>query len=96
MRGCRQFIGAGRAWGKTDPNPTDRHNAGSKHNLFVDASSAPLNIIHMGANRHDSTRLVLLLDGMPFIAAKRGRLLVKPRHVQAERGYDCEAYRRLL
>src|SRR6476661_5363995 len=63
-RDCRQFVGAGRAWGKkTGPSPTDRRKAGSKHHLLVDAAGTPLNVILTGANRHDSTQLMPLLDG---------------------------------
>jgi transposase len=40
--------------------------------------------------------LLPLLDGVPPIAGRRGRALTRPRHVQADRGYDCEAYRRIL
>jgi transposase len=37
-----------------------------------------------------------LIDGMPKIAGRRGHPLVKPKFVQADRGYDCERYRTLL
>ncbi len=37
-----------------------------------------------------------LLDGLQPIAGRRGRPLHKPQCVQADRGYDCEAYRRVL
>jgi hypothetical protein len=76
---------------KTGPNPTDRRKAGSKHNLIVDADGTPLNTVLTGANRHDSTQLMPLLDGLPSISGRRGRPLCKPKCVQAERGYDCEA-----
>lgn len=33
---------------------------------------------------------------MAPIAGKRGRPLKRPRHVQTDRGYDCERYRRIL
>jgi transposase len=81
---------------KTGPNPTDRRKAGSKHHILVDGNGTPLNIILTAANRHDSTQLMPLLAGMPPIAGRRGRPLIKPRCVQADRGYDCEQYRRLL
>jgi transposase len=55
-----------------------------------------LNVILTGANRHDSTQLMPLLEGLPPIAGRRGRPLRKPQRVQADRGYDCEAYRRIL
>jgi len=55
-----------------------------------------LNVILTAANRHDSTQLMPLLDGLPPIAGRRGRPLRKPKCVQADRGYDCEAYRQIL
>jgi hypothetical protein len=85
-RDCRQLISARCAWGKkTEPNPTDRRKAGSKHHLIVDGNGTPLNVILTGANRHDSTQLMPLLDGMPAIAGRRGRPLRKPGCVQADR-----------
>jgi transposase len=81
---------------KTGPNPTDRRKTGSKHHLMVDAAGTPLNAILTGANRHDSTQLMPLLGGVPPIAGRRGRPLRKPQYMQADRGYDCEAYRRIL
>jgi transposase len=81
---------------KTGPNPTDRRKAGSKHHLLVDATGTPLNVILTSANRHDSTQLMPLLDGLPPIAGRRGQPSRKPQRVQADRGYDCQAYRRLL
>jgi transposase len=53
-------------------------------------------VILTGANRHDSTQLMPLLEGLPAIAGRRGRPLRKPQRVQADRGYDCAAYRRIL
>ncbi|SNS81837.1 transposase, IS4 family [Noviherbaspirillum humi] len=81
---------------KTGPNPTDRRKTGSKHHLLVDANGTPLNIILTGANWHDSTQLMPLLDTMPAVAGRRGRPLRKPKCVQADRAYDCERYRCLL
>jgi transposase len=81
---------------KTGPHPTDQREAGSKNPFFVDAAGTPLSMILTGANRHDSTQLMPLLDGLQPIAGRRGRPLHKPQCVQADRGYDCEAYRRVL
>ncbi len=96
-RDCRLLVGTCRAWGKkTGPHPTDRRKAGSKHHLVVDGNGTPLNVILSGANRHDSTQLLPLLDGVPPIAGRPGRPLAKPACVQADRAYDGEAYRRSL
>jgi transposase len=81
---------------KTGSNPTDRHKAGSKHHLLVDAGGTPLNVILTGENRHDSTQLMSLLDGLPSIAGRRGRPLRKPQRMQADRGYGWEAHRQIL
>ena len=37
-----------------------------------------------------------LLDGIPPIAGRLGHPLIKPKCVQADRGYDCERYRDIL
>jgi hypothetical protein len=79
--------------GETGPNPTDRRKTGSKHHLLVDDNGTPINIILTGANRHDSTQLMPLIEGMPSIAGRRGHPLVKPKCVQADRGYNSERYR---
>lgn len=72
--------------GETGPNPTDRRKAGSKHHLLVDAAGTPLNVILTGANRHNSTQFMPLLDGLPPIGGRRGRPLRKPQCVQADHG----------
>jgi transposase len=82
--------------GKTGPNPTDRRKAGSKHHLVVNGNGTPLNVILTAANRHDSTQLMPLLDGVLPITGRCGRPLVKPQRVQADRAYDCERYRCIL
>jgi transposase len=73
-----------------------RRRSGSKHHLVFDGNGTPLNVILTGANRHDSTQLMPLLDGMPAIGGQRGRPLRRPGHVQADCAYDCEHYRRVL
>jgi IS5 family transposase len=56
----------------------------------------PLSIILTGANRHDVTQLLPLIDAIPVIRGIRGRPLQKPQVVYADRGYDSEAHRRRL
>src|SRR3569833_1311562 len=64
-RDCRQLISACRAWGeKTGPNPTDRRKAGSKHHLVVDDNRTPQKEKQTNTNRHDSTQLMPLLNGI--------------------------------
>ncbi len=49
-----------------------------------------------GANRHDSTQLIALVDLIPAIRGKTGAPLRKPGCVVADRGYDCDAHRMTL
>jgi transposase len=96
-RNCRQFIDTRRGGGKkTGPNPTDRRRAGSKHHILTDAQGIPLNVILTGANAHDVTQLLPLVDGIAPVAGKPGRPKRKPDLVQADRGYDSAAHRRAL
>jgi hypothetical protein len=50
-------------------------------------------VILTGANRHDVTQLHALVDAIPQIGGKRGRLLSKPLIVQGDRGYDHDKNR---
>ncbi|MBW8837050.1 MAG: IS5 family transposase [Burkholderia sp.] len=86
-------VGSGQ---KTGPNPTDRARPGSKHHLVTEAQGIPLGLILTGANRHDVTQLLPLIDAIPPIRGKRGRPLSKPAIVQGDRGYDHDKYRRPL
>jgi transposase len=84
-------------WGaKTGPNPTDRRKLGSKHHILTDAEGTPLTVKTTGANRHDVTQLLPLVDGIPPIAGKPGRPRQKPDCVQGDRGYDSEPHRQAL
>lgn len=95
--GGRFGFGAGRFWGaKTGPNPTDRRKKGSKHHLVTDANGIPLSVILTGANRHDVTQLLPLVDSIPAIAGKVGRPIRRPDCVLGDRGYDSEPHRREL
>jgi len=90
----RQRLGAsGFGGSSTGPNPTDRRKLGSKHHLVVEAHGIPLATILTGANRHDSTQLIPLIDA---IGGKIGAPLRKPACVVADRGYDCNDHRMTL
>ncbi len=82
--------------GKTGPNPTDRRKPGSKHHLITDAQGIPLAIILTGANRHDVTQLLPLVEAIPPIRGKRGRPRRRPDRVQGDRAYHSEPHRRVL
>lgn len=96
-RGGRQLLHSRRGRGeKTGPNPTDRRRPGSKHHVITDAQGIPLNAIVTGANDHDVTQLLPLVDGIPPIAGKVGHPQRKPKTLQADRAYDSNAHRAAL
>ncbi len=93
----RFFVSAGRFWGaKTGPNPTDRRKKGSKHHLVTDANGIPLSVTLTGANRHDVTQLLPLVDSIPPIAGKVGRPIRRPDSLLGDRAYDSEPHRQQL
>lgn len=81
---------------KTGPNPTDRRKLGSKHHVITDANGIPLAATLTGANRHDVTQLLPLLDKIPPVQGKRGRPRRRPKHVQGDRAYDSEPHRKAV
>jgi transposase len=62
----------------------------------VDAGGIPLATILTGANRHDVTQLIPLIDAIPPIAGKIGAPLTKPRQVMGDRAYDSDPHRKQL
>ena len=80
-------------WKKTGPNPTDRAKPGSKHHVLTDAQGIPLTVHLTGANAHDVTELLPLVDSIPSLAGKAGHPKSKPDLVQADRGYDSDPHR---
>jgi transposase len=62
----------------------------------TDAQGIPLVIRLTGANRHDVTQLLSLVEAIPPIAGKVGRPLQRPVSVLGARGYDSEPHRRAL
>jgi len=92
-----QFLNSCRVWGKkTGPNPTDRRKAGSKHHVISDGQGIPLAVILTGANAHDVTQLLPLVEAIPAVKGKPGRPRRKPDVVQGDRGYDSEPHRKTL
>ena len=81
---------------KTGPNPTDRRKLGSKHHMLTDANGIPLAFTLTGANRHDVTQLLPLLDGIPHVKGKRGAPRFRPKHVQGDRAYDSQPHRKAI
>lgn len=83
-------------WGaQTGPNPTDRRKSGTKHHIITDANGIPLAATVTGANRHDVTQLLPLVDAIPPVSGKPGRPRKRPDRVQGDRAYHsrmhCEA-----
>ena len=56
----------------------------------------PLACILTGANRHDVTQLIPLIDAIPPIKGKVGTPLRKPKEVMGDRGYDSDPHRMIL
>jgi len=79
----------------TGPNPTDRRKPGSKHHVITDASGIPLATTLTGANAHDVTQLLPLVDSIPKIHSQSGKRR-RPKRVQGDRAYDSEPHRKRL
>ena len=93
----RQCVSPCGGWGeKTGPNPTDRRKLGSKHHVITEAQGIPLATLLTGANAHDVTQLLPLVDAIPPIRGKPGRPRQKPEALQGDRGYDSEPHRQAL
>jgi len=56
----------------------------------------PLAALLTGANRHDVTQLLPLIEAIPPVRGKRGRPRRRPERVQGDRGYDSEPHRQQL
>src|SRR5437762_8410906 len=78
--------------GKPGPNTTDRRKPGSKHHTLTDAHGIPLNVILTGANRHDVTQLLPLIDSAPPVAGKPGHPRQHPESIYGDRAYDSEPH----
>jgi transposase len=80
----------------TGPNPTDRAKAGIKHHVLTDVNGVPLAATVTGANRHDVTQLLPLVDAFPTIRGKPSAPITKSPAVIGDRGYDSDPHRREL
>ena len=56
----------------------------------------PLAALLTGANRHDVTQLLPLVDAIPPVRGKRGRPRRRPERVQGDRAYDSDPHRRQI
>jgi len=64
--------------------------------LLTDANGVPIVFTLTGANRHDSTQLLTLVNRVPSIRGKRGAPRYRFDKLVADRAYDCEADREAL
>ena len=74
----------------------DRRKNGSKHHLAVDAAGVPLAAKLTGANRHDVTRLIPLIEAIPPIRGLPGAPLRKPKAAMGDRAFDSDPHRMRL
>lgn len=89
-------VRAGHGGEKTGKSPVDRSKLGSKHYLLVESRGVPLSVSLTGANRHDNTQLLNLVESIPPVKGKRGRPRQKPKRLQGDRAYDSEPHRQAL
>ena len=60
--------------------------------MITDAEGVPLAAILTGANAHDVTQLMPLVQAIPAVKGKRGRPRRRPGAVQGDRAYDSEPH----
>jgi len=77
---------------KVGQNPTDRRKAWSKPNVITDGNGIPLAVTLTGANTHDVTQLLPLVEVVPPIRGKPIRPRRKPSFLVADCGYDSEPH----
>jgi transposase len=64
--------------------------------LAVDAGGVPLATILTGANAHDVTQLIPLVEAIPPVRGTPGAPLRKPEVVMGDRAYDSDPHRMKL
>jgi transposase len=64
--------------------------------VLTDAGGVPLVVQTAPANLHDSQTLLPLVVELPQVAGKPGRPKRKPDRLMADKGFDCQALRKLL
>ena len=81
---------------KRAPVPQIARKSGSKHHLLTDAGGIPLAATVTGANAHDVTQLLPLVEAIPPVRGQRGRPRRRPLRLQGDRAYDSEPHRQAL
>ena len=64
--------------------------------MLTEANGTPLSATLTGANRHDVTQLLPLVDGVPPVRGQRGRPRRRPQRLYADRAYDSRRHRQEL
>ena len=64
--------------------------------MLSDANGVPLSFKVTGANAHDITQLLPLVEAIPPVRGKVGKPRQRPDKVQGDRGYDSEPHREAL
>ena len=64
--------------------------------MITEGNGVPLAATLTGANRHDVTQLLPLVDGVPPVRGKRGRPRRRPQRLYADRAYDSREHRQGL
>ncbi|QQC87916.1 IS5 family transposase [Streptomyces alfalfae] len=86
--------------GGAGPRAGSRHpstgQTGSKHHPICDGRGAPLKVTTTAANVNDVTQTLSLVDGIPPIAGRRGRLRRRPDALLGDKGYDSNPNREEL
>jgi len=62
--------------------------------VITEGTGIPLAVRLTGANRHDVTQLLPLIDAVPAVRGRRGRPRRRPDRLYADRAYDHDKYRR--
>lgn len=64
--------------------------------MVTDGNGIPLAVTLTGANAHDVTQMMPLVEAIPPVRGHRGRPRRRPHYVIADRAYDSEPHRRAL
>lgn len=64
--------------------------------MITDGNGIPFAVKLTGANAHDVTQLLPLVDAIPPVKGKRGRPRRRPAVLVADRGYDSDRHREEL
>lgn len=78
---------------KTGKNPTDRGKLGSKRHILVDGRGAPLAVVVSGAQAHDKTCAIEVLEAL---VVPRPQTVYRVHHFCADKGYDYDDIRQAV